>query len=617
MNTRSAGRRGALRPTVLAAGIIAAFGLTTGVTNIASAHGAREGARHNPIALAPVARDAAQRPNRLQASKSRPKAGDRPTATIVVDNCNDAGAGSLRQALLDAVDGDVIDLTGLACSTITLTSGELSVAASVTINGPGRDALTISAGGATRVLVQSYGDELTIDGVTIADGFSTFGYGGCTWISGDLTLSNSRVTGCKAGDGTNDASYGAGLDVIGNLTLNNSIVSGNTSDALHASYGGGIYAGGDANVTYGSVVSGNIAIARNGYDSGSYTAARTRGGGIFARGNVVGKYGSVTDNRAQTANGVAYGGGVHANGGGVAFINSTISGNTVHSDARWTYGGGIQAGDDFGDVPGDILLVASTVSGNTASAGCGDCFIQGGGAHAFGSIAAKYSTIHDNTSELAESSAGTARGGGLATYAEEDEGAIQLLQSTISGNAAIARSGYSYGGGLAAMISHFIASGSTIAFNSAGTSGGGISASTYAYLGTGESTLVSTIVSDNSAPSGPDLAPYWPWGTLTVLGDHNLVATTTADVALPGDTINASAVLLPLASNGGPTATHALAPCSPALDAGSNPDTQEWDQRGDPFVREYGAGPDIGAFELQPNADIIFADGFDASPCTP
>src|SRR5690606_3628072 len=136
--------------------------------------------------------------------------------------------GSLRQALLDAVDGDVIDLTGLACSTITLTSGELSVAASVTINGPGRDALTISAGGASRVLVQSYGDELTIDGVTIADGFSTFGYGGCTWISGDLTLSNSRVTGCKAGDGTNDASYGAGLDVIGNLTLNNSIISGNT-----------------------------------------------------------------------------------------------------------------------------------------------------------------------------------------------------------------------------------------------------------------------------------------------------------------------------------------------------------------------------------------------------
>lgn len=64
--------------------------------------------------------------------------------------------------------------------------------------------------------------------------------------------------------------------------------------------------------------------------------------------------------------------------------------------------------------------------------------------------------------------------------------------------------------------------------------------------------------------------------------------------------------------------TFTLVACSPAVDAGSNTfpgSTFEWDQRGDPFVRELGAAPDIGVFELQPNGDVIFRNGFEASPC--
>ena len=41
---------------------------------------------------------------------------------LAVSNCNDAGPGSLRAAAEAALSGDVIDLTALACSTITLTS---------------------------------------------------------------------------------------------------------------------------------------------------------------------------------------------------------------------------------------------------------------------------------------------------------------------------------------------------------------------------------------------------------------------------------------------------------------------------------------------------------------
>ena len=42
--------------------------------------------------------------------------------TIVVTNTNDNGPGSLRQALVNANDGDTIDATGIS-GVITLTSG--------------------------------------------------------------------------------------------------------------------------------------------------------------------------------------------------------------------------------------------------------------------------------------------------------------------------------------------------------------------------------------------------------------------------------------------------------------------------------------------------------------
>src|SRR5262245_3812607 len=55
---------------------------------------------------------------------------------IVVTNTNDSGPGSLRDALGVANDGDTIDATGVS-GTILLTSGELQITHSVTINGPG------------------------------------------------------------------------------------------------------------------------------------------------------------------------------------------------------------------------------------------------------------------------------------------------------------------------------------------------------------------------------------------------------------------------------------------------------------------------------------------------
>ena len=60
-------------------------------------------------------------------------------------------------------------------------------------------------------------------------------------------------------------------------------------------------------------------------------------------------------------------------------------------------------------------------------------------------------------------------------------------------------------------------------------------------------------------------------------------------------------LLGPLQNNGGPTFTHALLDCSPAIDAGDPSFTPppNYDQRGAPFARVVDGRIDIGAFEVQ------------------
>jgi hypothetical protein len=62
-----------------------------------------------------------------------------PSAVQTVMNCDDWGPGSLREAVGNAVNGGVIDLTQLACSEITLFSGKIAVttASDLTLLGPG------------------------------------------------------------------------------------------------------------------------------------------------------------------------------------------------------------------------------------------------------------------------------------------------------------------------------------------------------------------------------------------------------------------------------------------------------------------------------------------------
>ena len=71
-------------------------------------------------------------------------------ATFTVTNTDDAGAGSLRQAILDAngnVGPDIIDFGPAAAGTITLADHLPHVSDDVDIQGPGADVLTVDGAG--------------------------------------------------------------------------------------------------------------------------------------------------------------------------------------------------------------------------------------------------------------------------------------------------------------------------------------------------------------------------------------------------------------------------------------------------------------------------------------
>jgi hypothetical protein len=76
--------------------------------------------------------------------------------------------------------------------------------------------------------------------------------------------------------------------------------------------------------------------------------------------------------------------------------------------------------------------------------------------------------------------------------------------------------------------------------------------------------------------------------------------TVAGDVTLPDDTLDADPLPGALADNGGPTATMALDPESPAIDAGKDNADLAFDQRVEGFARISGAGPDIGASSRRP-----------------
>ena len=134
-------------------------------------------------------------------------------APIVVTTLADSGAGSLRTAIANANDGDVI--TFAIAGTITNRTGELVINKNLDIVGPSPNTLTVSGNNSSRVFSIAGGVTVNISSLTIGDGHAGDGAagtnsatpgwpgsdGGGIYNSGTLALTNCVITQCRSGQG--------------------------------------------------------------------------------------------------------------------------------------------------------------------------------------------------------------------------------------------------------------------------------------------------------------------------------------------------------------------------------------------------------------------------------
>jgi uncharacterized repeat protein (TIGR01451 family) len=366
--------------------------------------------------------------------------------------------------------------------------------------------------------------------------------GGTSQVFVVLAGVNATISGLTIESGNNASGVGGGIDNRGGtVAVTNSKLSGNTS-----AHDGGAICNGDSGDGNGTICDG----------SGTVTLTHSTVSGNSAKGE---------------------GGGIANGSGTLTVINSTISGNTTtHTFAG---GGGIA------NAGGTVVVTNSSVSGNTSPGAFG----AGGGVYNIGTATLTNTTVSGN---LAGGSHGGADGGGIANFSGDS---LTITNSTITGNTA--KVGGSGGGifneGGTASVSFSTISGNKLGPNS-GSFGAGADIENFT---SASLTLTGSIVA-NGSPSGDNCGLVSP---LTD-GGYNLDSDGSCGLSLSTDVSGVDPQLGPLAANGGPTQTMALASTSPAVDTiplgeGGCGSTTTTDERG--VVRPFGStGCEMGAYEI-------------------
>jgi hypothetical protein len=289
-----------------------------------------------------------------------------------VTNLNDAGPGSLRDAIATVCPSGTVNFQAGLTGTIILTTGQLEIDKNVTITGPGTLVITVNGNAASRVFHIQTGKTAAISNLTIANGNAAGDLGGGISNEGSLALSFSDVTGNAANYGGGIVNYGtmtiSGTSVTNNhavftcgavysksgttLTIDDSTISGNTSDQNS----GGILNEGGTLVMVNSTVSGN--------------STKGDGGGVYnyLSGTSTLTNVTITNNRADSDDvaptGVA--GGLYAVDGTTTIKNTIVSGNFVGSGATASdVNGAVNADYSFiGDPTGATITGGNNLNGD-------------------------------------------------------------------------------------------------------------------------------------------------------------------------------------------------------------------------------------------------------------
>lgn len=457
--------------------------------------------------------------------------------------------------------------------TITLTS-QKTISSNTIIDGGGQ--ITLGGGDATRLFSLQNGASLTLQAITLRDGYSS-GDGGAIYVErlSTLTLSNSAINSSTAANGGAIALNGWGSsDAGGTLIVSNSSFSGNSSTA--AAIPGGGNGGGALYITGGSTatVSGSI--------FSSNTAVN--GGGIHILGaNLIVTDSTFTGNIANNTVGGGGGGAIYVDGtknfSGVIDISlSTFSNNQSNQ-----LGGAIFS---FPEGTGSVLIDQSLFDGNSATGAGQGGAIYHQSATGNGPLSISNSTFMNNNAHATDGSASS--GGALWLL----DAPVTITSSTFSGNdattpLALAADDWrrGFGGAIRTSDATTIVN-STLVNNTAGFVGGAIA---------GPATVRNSIIANNDGDNPWDIQEnctneltnggnniQFPQKTTGNWNDYECFAGQTAVNPQIGS----------IGNFGGPTPTVPLLANSPAINAGSNcPAT---DQRG--FARS--GVCDIGAYEF-------------------
>jgi predicted outer membrane repeat protein len=336
-------------------------------------------------------------------------------ATLTVTSTADSGPGSLRAALATVSTGDTINFSLAANSTITLTSGELAVNTSVTIDGSTATNLAVDDNNASRVFNVSV--PATFIGFTIINGNSGSSNGGGLLTSKAITLTNMTFISNSGYDGGGvyaagtatlngvqflnnlAADWGGGAYVGGAATLNGGLFQDNTTTNV----GGGLYAASTLALTSTQFIS-NTAIGAGG---GAYEVGAVRligglfqnntgdqGGGLYALSTL-----ALTDTQFISNTSTHGGGGVYVNDA-ATLKGGLFQNNTSTSD----YGGGLFA-------LSTLDLTGTQFIRNTS--------LGGGGAYALAAATLNGGLFRNNIS--------TASGGGLFAFSNLDLTGTQFI----------------------------------------------------------------------------------------------------------------------------------------------------------------------------------------------
>lgn len=269
------------------------------------------------------------------------------SAASAVFNCANSGTGSLRDAVASAASGETIDMSGLQCSSISLTTGAIAIVQNdLTLIGP---ATGLAVNGhfsepIASVFVHSGTGTLTLRNISAQYGRTQTAHGGCVSSAGDVVLDHASVSHCTSQFVQTQACLGGGIYTAGDLTILDSTLLYDRSDC-------------------------ELFMAK----------AKAYGGAAFANGNMTVRRSRIASNFAGTAQLVqtyGYGGGLSLRGN-LEVTDSTISGNQAGFTDCFYATSGKGAGIFVPGAASTVTITNTTISGNAATNFAGGVFTAG------------------------------------------------------------------------------------------------------------------------------------------------------------------------------------------------------------------------------------------------